>query len=438
MNKFLFTFLGLMLSFALSSQLSFERCELASFQSVIDVDHGDLNNDGLTDFVGLSYNNSQVFAYINMSGGYIRLPILDSTEPRNLKMEDMNNDGNLDIVVLDSETNSLKILENDGNLSLNATIHEFSYGMYPTTLKVADINKDGLMDLLIGFGSQERFAHLINEGDFVFTKNEALIPLVGNDFSSAIDVVDINNDGYNDIVIGESFSSLDVYINDGSSLQFDKTVVDSDGGALDLATGDMNGDGLVDIVVCSFQQGLKVHFNSGPAFNKVVLDPNFSVGTALSLSDIDQDDDLDIIVVDEDEQTLYYFENDGGSFTRHTINVGFATGNTTRILDFDGDSDLDILSVNWFTGINVFKNDLLSSTDNLPKQDAINVFPNPFVDQLIIETEEIQNFELLNITGSRIDFDLKTGPNELEDLGVGIYFLRSKDQRFETVKLVKL
>jgi len=83
---------------------------------------------------------------------------------------------------------------------------------------------------------------------------------------------------------------------------------------------------------------------------------------------------------------------------------------------------------------------LVSSDKVTPEESGINIYPNPFAEQLIIEKEEESavDVRLFNLSGKQLKFFLLRGGREvldLSDLPEGIYFLRLPA---ETVKIVKV
>lgn len=247
---------------------------------------GDINNDGLED-IYLTANQKPDKLYLNL--GNLKFKdistsskmVLDSTWSSGVTMEDINNDGYLDIYV--SKVGNYKGLKahnllyiNNGDLTF--TESSLKYGLdfsgFSTQASFFDYDNDGDMDMYLmnhsvhtprSYGKSSKrlesdslagdrlYENLLNEDilKFVDVTEKAGIYNSPLGYGLALKTSDINQDGFIDIYIGNDFHENDyIYINQG-----DKTFIESSDSFLNHSSrftmgvdiADMNGDGLVDI-----------------------------------------------------------------------------------------------------------------------------------------------------------------------------------------------
>lgn len=219
---------------------------------------GDINNDGLED---IYFTGNQTSDRLYLNQGNLKFKditkeagiLIDATWSTGVTMEDINNDGLLDIYV--SKVGNYKNLKAHNLLYINKGNNKFEesgkeYGLdfsgLSTQAAFFDYDNDGDTDVYLmnhsihtprSYGSTQRrqitdsiagdrfYENKLNEG---VTKFEDVTEASGIYSSAlgyglAITTSDINNDGYMDIYIGNDFHENDyLYINQG-----DKTFKES-------------------------------------------------------------------------------------------------------------------------------------------------------------------------------------------------------------------
>ena len=121
----------------------------------ITTDLADLNNDGILDVVTSDKNSNQVSVFFgNLDGTFkVRLSLNVGTGPIDAAIYDYNGDGYLDIATGDESSGGISVLIGNGNGTFKAKV---SYGTGSGTASIfaADFNKDGALDLYTSdFGS---------------------------------------------------------------------------------------------------------------------------------------------------------------------------------------------------------------------------------------------------------------------------------------------
>ncbi|MEM8557537.1 MAG: FG-GAP-like repeat-containing protein [Bacteroidota bacterium] len=161
--------------------------------------------------------------------------------------------------------------------------------------------------------------------------------------------IDLENDGYPDLVVASLSDQIGVLLNRGGAIERTPRYV---AGAetpdtRDIDAGDLNGDGFIDLVVARRSGAADVLlYNAGQgtfeAAPTSVFTPDSLNSTGLSLVDIDGDLDLDLLVTALETNRLYV--NEGGTLVRRTnAAVEQQRGGISPTWgDWDGDGDLDL------------------------------------------------------------------------------------------------
>jgi hypothetical protein len=291
---------------------------------------------------------------------------------------DVNNDGNIDILVGTYSSNKVYLVYGptfnmtnlDGLSGQEGII--FTSGQYiGSGLYAADVNKDGYVDILIGAASatlSNSKVYIVYGPTFNTTNLDGLseqqgLVLTGSGVGSPIITADMNRDGNMDILVG-GFEASKTYLIFGptfnttnlDNLSGDQGVVftGSSGTGISVYAADMNRDGNVDILIGAYYTN-KAYLVYGPNFNITNLD-NLNgtqgivfangqyVSYAVYAADMNHDGNIDIML----GAYLVY----GPNFT-NAANLGaltfregvvFAGGaQSNYAADMNGDGNLDAI-----------------------------------------------------------------------------------------------
>jgi hypothetical protein len=232
----------------------------------------DINHDGLEDvFIGASKTFHNAVFLQTKDGRFVRKEepsmMLDSMwEDVDAKWIDVNNDGNLDLVIATGgneyygkDRHLLPLLYlNDGKGNLMKKEDAFS-DIYTTQSVVVpfDFNGDGNMDLFIGgrsvpwnYGAIPRSYLLQNDGTgkFVDVTGKYAKDLMYPGMVTDAKWIDINKDGEKDLILCYEWGGIDAFINHKGSFTR-KVLSDKKGWWNFLLPCDLDNDGNIDFIV---------------------------------------------------------------------------------------------------------------------------------------------------------------------------------------------
>jgi hypothetical protein len=184
---------------------------------------GDLNGDGLPEIVSANGCNlgtgaaGALTVYVNKGNGTFQTGVyyaagtesVDNTEaniaPQAVTIEDVNGDGENDIISSNPKGGDVTILLGNGDGTVNVPTVGYSTGGNPkTSVLVADFNGDGLVDIIVPDNTFS-FAYLQGYGDGTFRSPlDFYSPVPGGYGAGGTTIAtgDFNGDGNPDFVVG--------------------------------------------------------------------------------------------------------------------------------------------------------------------------------------------------------------------------------------------
>ena len=336
----------------------------------------DLDKDGLLDVIVCDCRSNTI-SWIRQypAGTYTETVLAENlVAPAHVQVIDFDKDGDNDIMVAvlgllfpsNDKIGSVVILENDG------TNHFIKHVVADKIARVSDVRAgdldgDGDMDLAVGqFGYDDGETRWIeNLGNWEF-KSHNLQHLSG---PINVEIVDIDNDGDNDIIslVSQEWEEIYAFINDGKGNFQTKLLFGSsneDFGSSGIYMCDLDKDGDQDILYTNGDafdyippqgrpwhgvQWLENKGNLKFEFHRIC---NFTGAYNVRPVDIDGDGDLDLFAVSAfnlwdkpESMSFIWLENNGKQqFTRHDI-----TNNPTHLItlelgDFNNDGLMDMVT----------------------------------------------------------------------------------------------
>ena len=315
---------------------------------------GDLNRDGNLDFVAANFESVSV--YLGNGDGTFQPPatIPLRSSVGSVALADLRHKGILDLVVIDGF--GIEVLLGNGNGTFQAPVTYTVAANFPAHVEIADVNNDGFPDL-IALGTRGMVNVWLNNGDGTFG-TPSTVTLPGNESPTALAVGDFHHTGFLDILLAASRSECDP--------KYGCTIVSS---SLNVFKG--NGDGTFQAPVrqdvlrlASPPSFLRVGDFNGDGLPDLVFGAHillnngdgtfrdagtFNTGSRIvnvALADVNLDGNLDIIAVNAIDTISVLLGNGDGTFQPA---VNYAVGPLPSGIaagDFNGDNFPDLITAN--------------------------------------------------------------------------------------------
>ncbi|WP_089717731.1 FG-GAP repeat domain-containing protein [Candidatus Entotheonella palauensis] len=140
---------------------------------------GDLNKDTLPDLVSASFGTDDepanlVYVLLARGSGDYAAPspptIQVGTGPQDVELADLDGNGSLDVVTANASANHVSVLlgQNNGRFT-PAEPRDIAVGQRPVAVAIEDLNDDGFLDLVTANTDDHNVSILLGQGDGTFT-----------------------------------------------------------------------------------------------------------------------------------------------------------------------------------------------------------------------------------------------------------------------------
>ncbi len=316
----------------------------------VGIAYADFNEDGVGDLLLPTNGNVQV--QLGNSDGTFKLATGYNTGAglTSATSGDLNNDGNLDIVMTDWASDRMITMLGNGDGTFKAKL-SYSTGDYPVGVVVFDFNQDGNADIATldqNTAGTPISIHLSNADGTFLARTSLNVP--GTAGPGTFLFTDFNLDGFRDFLISNPSSGGVSVILANANGSFK---VGSQYGGItlttDLAVGDLNGDGILDIATANSNTAT-IGILLGNA-NGSLLAPSFIVTAGpspyrIEIGDLNSDGAADLVVADQNDNSIVRFQGNGnGTFLARTTLAQFAARPNGILLTDLNEDGIDDLSV---------------------------------------------------------------------------------------------
>jgi len=325
---------------------------------------GDLDGDGLVDIAvtrGDPFVPAVTLLFNNGSGGF-RAPLdlaAGVTGGPVVALGDMDNDGDLDLVVGREETANraiIRVLHNDGKGVFSTPVDTLLDGNspHPADFALADLDGNGYLDVVAAtpntrFG--DGFRVMLSDGLGAYRPIAAYPATMS---SEAVLTLDADGDGDVDVLtVGRYAAAVTVARNPGDGIFPMPVPYAVSGFALDIDAADIDGDGDLDIATAA--SAVEIHRNLGGGFfaPAVTISPAMTMDT-VKLRDLDGDKLVDLLLGPDSFPGFLVARGRGDGSFDPARSWPFACGGPVDAFDLDGDGDLDVVMPACSDGFNDF------------------------------------------------------------------------------------
>ena len=314
----------------------------------------DIDSDGDVDLFSASDSDGRLSWYenINGSGQFGAKTTIDSglIGQINVSISDLNGDGHLDVLSTSSFEDKLAWYRHEdgaGSFSDQQIISQTTENV--TAIKSADLDQDGDMDVVVTSHTQNKLSWYENENGMGSFSSEQVI---SEQIYSArlLEVTDMDNDGLLDLVCSSYQTGEIVWFqNLNASGDFSsKKIISSEADyATAMATADVDGDGDPDLVTTLFYDKTLVwyenldglgNFGAEQLIANLTSSPRY-----LQVADFDHDGDVDIVACPGRPALLFENEDGAGTFGNGEIILDSPGGiSSVVVADVNSDTHLDL------------------------------------------------------------------------------------------------
>ncbi len=319
----------------------------------LDLQNTDLNNDGKPDIVASGGSGFGWFE--NLNDGDLQISS-EKIKARvgvgsiyDLRIVDMDLDGDLDLVGISSTTDRGSILFNEGNGLFTQETFLTGIPERPSHLAVGDIDQNGTPDIVLHCDYEESLTIYRNSASSPgsFTGPESISNYITT--VKHLEVFDYDGDGDMDIIRTNYTGLITVERNNGDGT-FSTAGIESFGSASFsmLRIVDLDNDGDKDFIGCYDSAGMPIRWvenlGGGTYADSSTLFISPHPLDDIKIMDMNDDGSPDIIAMSPDNSNITFYPSNGdGTFDVASAKTILSSGFTeTTFADFDGDGDLDL------------------------------------------------------------------------------------------------
>lgn len=264
------------------------------------IKNGDIDKDGDQDIILSVGPNRTPNLIINNSNtqnlSFETIALVDFGSGTDYEILDMDNDGIMDIIILKRFENKVDLLKGNGNNNFTEITNNQLFDN-PTLVRQTDLDGDQINEVLI---ADENGIHLIK-----YINGGLTTTTISTDIVEAVDfqIADMNNDGQLDIVAASdnffSNNNVGALINDGSDSDWASTNITNSIEPSAILVVDINNDGNNDVLVGNRDENSYIYISTGgsnPSYSQSEF-VGFNGISAIHPGDLDGDGDDDYLLI---------------------------------------------------------------------------------------------------------------------------------------------
>lgn len=446
-------------------QISFQRIAIEnSASNITGIYSDDLDGNGFKDIVVCERLNNKISLWLNNGGRDLSWKKVEVDNnyyrPLYLIIKDINGDGRKDILASSSEGNTLALWKNEGG-----DLSKWSRQIIDSSLvgahaiDAADFNSDGKVDVVAtSVGSNSLYWWQNDGGNSIHWQKRIVDSLFTT--PQTCRAVDLDKNGVVDIVAAASTKNEIAWWQNkgGDPVIWEKFLIADQNDGVDfphwIEAVDMDKDGYLDVVGAMYAKGEIAWWKNAKGnknhWSKNIIVPNFLGVLTIQCADIDNDSFVDVVGTSTYLKNISWWQNNGNNtspWKENTIETAYKGTWPLFISDLDNDGDMDIISgadvpignppLSWWKNMLIVSG-VENEQKDIPVKELkiLNNFPNPFNPGTTITFElPVNSFVILkvfDVTGREITTLIKgyekAGSHSVffdaKELSSGIYFYK--------------
>jgi len=176
----------------------------------------DINDDGYDDLIFSAYGGDSKGYYLNDKKGNFakKIFVLENVNKIvSVDLSDFDNDGDYDFVGVSNSPSKIFVVENIGDLKFSRPNYLEYSGMQPQTVKYADMDGDNYDDIVVTSSRRGGDVSIFKNDQFGAFNDQTKIGTI--EWADRLTISDLDEDGDNDLVIGQTYGSAVILYNEG-------------------------------------------------------------------------------------------------------------------------------------------------------------------------------------------------------------------------------
>ena len=334
----------------------------------------DLDADGILDLVTVNSTNNSISIMKGQGNGLFGRPTkiaLPGQTPYSVAAGRLGGGSTPDLVVANLASSSLSVFYADGKGGYRPPV-QVATEKAPMYVVTGDLDGDGLDDIAILNMERDTVTVLFNNPTHTFKADLVLATPKSPVFLS---IADLRHNGHKDIITANNEAgTIAVFRNEGNRKFSDAANYQAGSGPVALSIADLNGDGIPDIVTANEDAGtVSILIGKGDASFTHMKDYPVRHPQSIVVADVDGDKKVDVIVPERESDTLAVLLNDGTGGLQEPVRIRTKGEHLTSLVaaDFNRDGKTDVLGVSFVSGaVAVLLQDI-----KVPQ--VLKILPNP-------------------------------------------------------------
>ncbi len=275
-----------------------------------------------------------------------RTDIAVGNAPVAVAAADFNNDGRLDLAVVNQSSKTVSILLGNGDGTFQPQ-QTFSTGALPSAIAVGDFDGNGKLDLAITNQGDNTVTILLGNGDGTFQPQKIFPTGAG---PRSVIARDFDRDGKLDLAVANAAdNTVSILLGKGDGTFKAPRNFATGTTPVALAAGDLEGGRKLDLAVANQGSG-NISILRGNGDGTFQTHRDFATGLnprAVVLADFDGDNKLDLAVANQASNSVSLLLGNGDGTFRSKTDFQTGTGPVAlAAADFNGDNKLDLAVAN--------------------------------------------------------------------------------------------